>query len=144
MRKKVKDVKPIFSKHTVGTDNKKGKSFLGKEWWSGLGVVISFVTFLMVFYQTQKLHSDTDRLNKQMRDQAEIQRIKDNIEKYLQYGWYDKAIRESNQLNLTLKSVGIKDDSTCYNYLSHLHNHQIKAGHNDAAAITLEYRSQLK
>ena len=135
----------------IKPDNLENETFLKKGWWNGLGVIISIVsliiavlTFFMVYCQTKKLHYKTKQMTVQMNKQAEIQRMRDNIEKYLQYEWIDKAIKESNSLNDTLKLLNQKKDSTCHYYFLYKHERQIRSGHEDAAKITEECLKQLK
>ena len=119
------------------------QSFLGKGWWNGVGVIISVITFFMVWWQTERLHSETKRMNEQMDKQAEIQRMKDNVEKYLQYEWFDKAIEENKELNKALEPYN-RRDSTCYYYLLHEYDMQLRMGKKDVAEITSKYLNQSK
>jgi muconolactone delta-isomerase len=140
-------MKAKADKERQNTKSKEKEPFLMKGWWNGLGVIvsviISIVTFFMVYCQTEKLHSETKQMSERINRQAEIQRMKDNVEKYLQYEWFDKAIEESNSLNDTLKSFNQKD-STCFHYLFYMRERQKRDGHEESVKITEEYLKKLK
>ena len=123
------------------------KNFFGRSWWTGIGslsTVVGLFISVMIYRQAERIHKRTTEISIQMNRQAEIQYKRDNILRYLNWDWHDRAVSESNVLNDSLRKWGMEADSTCYLYFMDLYEDMVRMGLEDAARVAWDYLGKLK
>lgn len=130
---------------------KKQNPFLGKSWWNGVSCLTSLLVGLAgvfvsvkVYVQTERIHAETSAISMQMSRQAQIDHARDNIDKYLDMEWYDKAVWENNGLNDSLRAWGMAPDSSCFWYFKELCAMQEREGIPCEGSVTQEYLRELR
>ena len=94
------------------SDNSENKTFLRKTstWWNGFGVIAASTLSIAAIVISLLVYLQTQENNKQL----DIQRIKDNAERYFDKEKYCDAFREYEKL----KKLDPTDSSGYYNFVN--------------------------